>query len=315
MPTDPIETHHPAFTIFIPTYNRAHTLPRALQSVAAQDFCDFDCLVVDDGSTDDTENLVRDWQANADFPLRYIKQENQGKHGAHNTALRHIQGYFTVILDSDDALTPAALSRFWHHWQTIPLAQRAHFAGVEGLCGHMADGRVAGSRFPEDLCDSHYLAMRLQHGVRGDKKNAVRTDVLKRYPFPCFPNERHVRPSLLWSRLAHDGHLFRYFNEVIQHIEYQPDGLSSDRLTLRTQNPLGMRHYFMEEANRFGKPYRKELGIKSHTNYVRYSLHAGIGLLQQAQDIKEKGRWLLALPKGTLDWLEDRIKHYFRRHR
>ncbi len=300
------------FTIFIPTYNRAHTLPRALNSIERQTFRDFEVLIIDDGSTDGTQKLVRQWQRQALFPIVYKWQENQGKNAAHNAALPRIRGRFTVILDSDDALASEALARLKHHWNAIPDAQKAQFAGVEGLCAHMDDDRIAGSRFPEDIMDSNYLDIRKKYGVTGDKKGAVRTNILREFPFPRISGEKHIRESLLWKRIS-QKYQFRYINEVIQLIEYQAGGLSANTFNLRMRNPQGFRFYYLEEVNIHGKNDALSKRLSSCVKYVRYSLHSGIGYIQQVRGISSPLLWLLSAPIGTLKWIVDRFKLKFSR--
>ena len=94
------------FTVFTPTCNRCATLPRVYASLAAQTFRDFEWLIVDDGSTDCTAALVDKWTAQADFPIRYLRQENRGKHIASNRAVREARGELFLVLDSDDACVP-----------------------------------------------------------------------------------------------------------------------------------------------------------------------------------------------------------------
>ena len=136
------------FTIFIPTYNRAYTLGRALQSISEQSFKDFEVLIIDDGSSDNTHELVEGWKKREIFPIRYHWQRNQGKHVAHNNAVKRARGYFFVLLDSDDMLHPRALERLKYHWDSIPDNKKEQFAGVEGLCIY-SDGRVKVDRFPD----------------------------------------------------------------------------------------------------------------------------------------------------------------------
>jgi glycosyltransferase involved in cell wall biosynthesis len=128
------KTYRHTFTIFIPTYNRAHTLPRALDSVANQSFDDFEVLIIDDGSVDGTDQLIKQLKEKYTFPIHYYWQTNQGKHVAHNTALKFANGEFIVTLDSDDLLEPKALERFFFHWNQIPGTSREKYAGIEGLC-------------------------------------------------------------------------------------------------------------------------------------------------------------------------------------
>ena len=145
------------FTIFIPTYNRAHTLNRALESIQKQTFRDFEVIIVDDGSTDTTGALVEEFTDKVDFPVVYQYQTNQGQHVAHNAAVELANGYFLVTLDSDDMLCSSALERFYFHWENIPTHQCQEFAGVEGLCAYFETGKIAGDSFPQKVFDSNYL--------------------------------------------------------------------------------------------------------------------------------------------------------------
>ena len=294
----------PRFTVFVPTYNRAGTLRRALDSVAAQTCRDLELLIVDDGSTDDTEELVRSWPRPGDIPLTYVRQPNQGKHAAHNTALEHARGEFFVVLDSDDALTPRALDVLRRHWEAIPPEERAGFAGVEGLTAFF-DGTVAGTPYPADVVDEDYVTLRRRHRIKGDKKSALRTDLLRRWPYPRFEGERHMRPSWLLKNLARE-YRTRHVNEVIEWIEYQPDGLSSDRFTLRMRNPKSYRHYHLEDVNVHsrGKPLKER--VTACASYIRYSLHAGVGWRETYRAVHEHWLWWLALPAGLAKWAADR---------
>src|SRR5207237_1817583 len=106
-----------AFTVFTATFNRAHTLPRVYDSLRVQTLTDFEWLVVDDGSTDGTRELVAGWAAQPAFPIRYFHQENSGKHVAENVAVREAHGRFTATLDSDDWYAPDALESSLAAWE------------------------------------------------------------------------------------------------------------------------------------------------------------------------------------------------------
>ncbi len=296
----------PMFSIFIPAYNRAHTLPRAFDSIDAQTCRDFEVLIVDDGSADGTRELVQGWAEDRPFAVSYQWQPNQGKHIAFNTVLPMLHGELMVMLDSDDKLAPDALAVFQQHWLAIPERERQSYAGIEGLTAFF-DGRVAGSRFPQDVFDADHMAIRKQFGVTGDKKNAIRSDILRRFPYPQFPGERHVRPSLLWRRIAHD-YKVRFINHVVQYIEYQPGGLSANRFCLRMRNPLGYRYFFLEEINIHGVADPLGVRFNNYVNYIRYSLHGHVGVAEQVRAIHSFVLWLFALPQGGLKFLSDRLR-------
>ncbi len=112
--------HRFAFSVFAPTYNRAHTLPRLYSSLCEQTFKDFEWIIVDDGSTDETAEVVKPWLKAAPFRVRYFWKPNGGKHTAINRGVQEAVGRFLAISDSDDWYVPQALDRFIHHWNEIP---------------------------------------------------------------------------------------------------------------------------------------------------------------------------------------------------
>ena len=294
------------FTIFIPTFNRSHTLDRALESAAAQTHRDFEVVIIDDGSEDDTRQLVQRWQKRADFTLRYYWQANQGKFAAHNKAIGCASGYFFVLLDSDDTLLPQALERFDFHWRSIPDDQKDGFAGVAGLClDH--DGKIYGDRYPLEVIDTTYLEIVKRYKISGEKRNALRTDVLRQYPYPIFDGESFIRDDLIWKRMARRFKL-RCFNEAVQIIDHQAEGLSANAISNRLKNPKGFRYYFLEEINQYSSLTGRYFRFKYHSKFVRYSLHCKIGLRQQYAEVRSKFYWIISVPRGIIGWLEDKIK-------
>lgn len=294
------------FTVFIPTFNRSRILDRTLESVAAQTYRDFEVVIIDDGSEDDTRQLVQRWQKRADFPLRYYWQENQGKFAAHNNAIACASGYFFVLLDSDDTLLPQALERFDFHWRSIPDDQKDLFAGVEGLClDH--NGKIYGDRFPSDVIDTTYIEIVKKYKISGEKRNALRTDVLRQYPYPIFDGERFIRDDLIWKRMAGRFKL-RCFNEPVQIIDHQAEGLSANVMSIRLKNPKGFRYYFLEEINQYSSLTGRYFRFKYHSKFVRYSLHCKIGFRQQYTEVRSKFYWLISVPRGIIGWLEDKIR-------
>lgn len=299
--------YNPTFTIFIPTYNRASLLPRAFASIEAQDFRDFEVLIIDDGSNDNTEQTVNRWRQQVDFPVHYTKQKNQGKPAAHNTALNHANGFFTVILDSDDILANNALQLLHQHWQTIPDDQKPDFAGVEGLCALLSNNQISGDKFPQDVLDSDYLETRHRLHIGGDKKNSIRTDILKAFPFPRFAGEKHIRESVVWNRIARQ-YKFRYINAIIQHIEYQSDGLSTGIFWRRINNPQGFLLAHQEMINDFSQYLTSKQRYREMIKYVRFSKHCHHSLLTQLRNTKNKRLCLLAQLEGNAAYLRDLVK-------
>lgn len=204
----------PLFTIFTPTYNRAHTLHRAFESLAAQTLRDFEWIIVDDGSTDTTEELVAGWTTSARFPIRYLRQNHGGKHIAHNLALRSARGKFFTCLDSDDALPQDSLATLARVWDAIPESERASFCGVDGLCCDQ-HGRVVGDAYPRDPLDADLRERRYVHGPRGEKWGVVLTEIARRYPFPQVAIGKYLPEGIVWLDMA-KRFKTRAVNEVVR---------------------------------------------------------------------------------------------------
>lgn len=189
------------FTIFTPTYNRAHTLPRVYESIRRQTRRDFEWVIVDDGSTDGTGTLVRQWQQEAnDFPIRYFWQPNQHKKAAFNRGVREAKGRWFVPIDSDDELLPDALEQFARLWGSIAPEEYDKYAGVMGLCIDSL-GEIVGDPFPQDPLDATSVELVFDYQVTGEKFSCMRTDVLREYPFPeDIPN--FVPEGVVWFRIS-----------------------------------------------------------------------------------------------------------------
>ena len=175
-------------TIFTPAYNRAHTITRTYESLCRQTCKDFKWLIIDDGSTDNTRRLVEKWIEENKIPIRYIYQQNQGMHGAHNTAYKNIDTELNTCIDSDDYMPDDAVEKICSFWKE---RGSDRYAGIIGL-DVTENGKVIGSGFPEGLEETTLGDFYLQGGS-GDKKLVYRTDVIQKYPeYPLFEGERYV---------------------------------------------------------------------------------------------------------------------------
>jgi glycosyltransferase involved in cell wall biosynthesis len=306
-----VENSPPCFTIFIPTFNRAPLLPRALASIEAQTLRDFEVVIVDDGSTDATESLVADWKAQADFPVTYFRQSNQGKYVAWNQGLELARGRFFVLLDSDDRLLPNALERLLYHWESIPKAERDRFAGVEGLVETLDGRRTLTMPYPESPFDAGYLELWYRRHIGGEKRGFMRTEILRQYPYPIFPGERHVRDSITWKRIALK-YLTRGVNEVIQQMEHQPDGLTSNRFAARMNSPRGFQLFYREDVTLYRTWLSRRQLRRSMIDYIRFSLHCGLGPIAQARQLGPDWLWLILFPAGVGRWLIDLYRRRFK---
>ncbi|MFC4250650.1 glycosyltransferase family 2 protein [Sinimarinibacterium flocculans] len=294
----------PLFTVLIPTYNRARLLLRALDSVAAQGWRDFEILLVDDGSTDGSLAAALRWSRRRDQPLRWLRQAHAGVHAAYNSGVAAALGELVVVLGSDDLLLPDSLTRLARAWHAIPSSRRAMYCGIAGHGVHWRSGRLVGDRYPAAIWDADHLELKLGRRIGGDKPGAYRRDLLLQHPFPVFAGEPFMRESFVLKRLALD-YRTRYLDEVFQLFDYQQDGLSARVRDLRRRSPRGLRLYFREDANRYTVAYGMAARYGAHVRYVRHALASGAGLRALWREMRHKG-WLLAgLVPGTLKWLRD----------
>lgn len=221
-------------TVFTPAYNRAHTLPRTYQSLCRQTCKDFEWLIVDDGSSDNTRELIEGWIKENIIPIRYIYQKNQGMHGAHNTAYRNIKTELNTCIDSDDYMPDDAVEKIISFWEEKGSDK---YAGIIGLDSDI-EGKLIGTTFPQNMV-STTLGDFYARGGRGDKKLVYRTDVIKKYPeYPIFEGEKYVSLGYKYQLIDQDYELL-ILNEVLVNVEYQPDGSSMNMFRQYIRNPKG----------------------------------------------------------------------------
>lgn len=227
---------HPFITILTPTYNRASLLPRLFDSLLRQTNKDFEWIVVDDGSTDDTREVVANLKEKCGgaFPMGYVYKANGGKHMAINIGAERARGELLFIADSDDLLTDDALETVANSWHDI--SDDKSFAGIAGLDITMDTREVIGSGLPQEHIDCNAIDIRYRHHVTGDMKEVFRTEVLREFPFPEFAGERFCPEQLVWFRMARRYRL-RYINKPIYIADYQPDGITAGITRARMRNP------------------------------------------------------------------------------
>lgn len=309
----------PLFTVFTPTFNRAHLLARQYRSLCEQLPEDFEWLIVDDGSDDDTATLVESLRQEAAFPIRYHFQPNGGKHRATNAGVEKAQGELFVCIDSDDYFLPGALATFREGWESLAREERDAVAGLVALC-ERTDGTLIGHAFPEDGMRMDYISQRAVYKIRGDKQMAYRTVVLSQFPSPEFEGEPFVYESVVHRRIAARYPLLT-LNSRVTVKDYQSTGLTATRHQAAGRirmlaSPNGLRVRCLESANFRAKENGRDLW-KEHVNYVRYALHSGHRASRQLADVRDKWMWTAALPFGWVRYRMDRAflrQHAQRRH-
>lgn len=250
-------------TVFTPTYNRAHLLFRVYESLCRQTYKDFEWLIVDDGSTDGTENLpfLND---TSKVNIRYIKQTNGGKHRAINRGVKEARGELFFILDSDDMISADSLETVKSEYETIH--GDLSFCGI---CGYMAhsDGNIIGRGCGLERFVATSIEMRYKYHVCGDMMEVFRTDVLREFRFPEIDIEKFCPEQLVWFRIAQKYKL-SVFSKVIYIRDYLDGGLTDRIVKIRMNSPIASMMTYQEMTTYVGVPLKEK--IKAAINYYRF---------------------------------------------
>ncbi|MDM5222781.1 glycosyltransferase family 2 protein [Peribacillus sp. NJ11] len=228
-------------TVFTPTYNRAFCLEKCYLSLLRQDNEDFIWLIIDDGSTDNTKELVNQWKQERKIDIKYHWQENQGMHGAHNTAYKLIETELNVCIDSDDYMADGAVEKILSFWKKYGNENVSGIAALDATIEH----QIIGSTFPEKLNSATLFDLYNKYGVTGDKKLVYRTELTKLYPYPIFQDEKYVGLAYKYYMLDKQYEML-LMNEVLCHVEYLPDGSSLNMYNQYLKNPKGFSFYRKE---------------------------------------------------------------------
>ena len=284
-------------TVFTPAYNRAHLLGRLYESLCSQTYSEFEWIVVDDGSKDNTEEVVKGFIQEGKIDIRYFKQENGGKHRAVNRGVKEAKGELFFIADSDDWLLPDSLETVAKVYE--PISGNKEYAGVCGLDVY-EDGTVIGGGMPAEQIDCNSLDIRAKYHVRGDLKEVFRTEVLREIPFPEIPGERFCPEVVVWNRIS-EKYVLRYFNKPIYQVEYQPEGITAAITRYRMQSPVASCICYQEMTEK-DISFRQKL--RSAVNYWRFRFCPSTNKFPRLS-----WKWIWCTPIGYLMHLNDLRKN------
>ena len=279
-------------TVLTPTFNRGGGLQSLWDSLQKQTVKDFEWLVVDDGSTDGTKDLITQLQEKSDFPIRYIYKSNGGKHTALNVGIQTICSELTFIVDSDDCVTDDAVESI--------LKIHKKYRSQNNICGYaflraFPDGKVNGKKFEVNEKIGSYIDVRVNGDDTGaDKAEVFKTHCLKEFPFPEYPNEKFLGEDLVWVRMARKYEMV-HINKAIYVGNYLEDGLTNNRRKHNIASPIGCMHRaeeFMESD------LKTRYRIKGGLQYIVYGRFAGVKIVDLIRKSRHKVLATVCTPGG-----------------
>ncbi len=263
-------------TVFTPTYNRAYIIEKLYRSLQRQTFRDFEWLIVDDGSSDNTEEVIAAWQAEEnDFPIRYYKKENGGKCKAINYGVDRAEGELFFNVDSDDYLLDDALEKVDAWEKSLPGDKK--YCGVVGNLG-TSPTETPNKPWPEPYRDASLLERYegvSAHRIDGERAWVFYTAIQRQYKYPEFAGENFITPAVTWNRMAHDGYLVRMWDDIIWVYEYQSDGITANVGKNFIRCPQGHGLWLREKATFTGESLKNRLKMY-YTFYCDHSHHLSV---------------------------------------
>lgn len=285
-------------TVFTPAYNRANLLPRIYDSLCRQSFRCFEWLIVDDGSVDDTENVVNGFiQKPNDFAIHYIKKANGGKHTAINMGVQAAKGELFFIVDSDDSLPDKSLELISSAYDLCKDDE-----ALGGVCGYMAhhNGEMIGRFVKAETLKTNTCELQYKYHVVWDMAEIYKTAVLKEFPFPEFDGERFCPEDLVLFRISKKYKLL-LFPEVVYFRDYLDGGLTDNIIRIRMKSPLAST-LFYSELNKETIPLLAK--IRSAINFYRFKFC----LPKDEETARISNSWIWVMPLAYIMHLNDTRK-------
>ena len=285
-------------TIFTPTYNRCDKISRVYESLKSQNRDIFEWLIVDDGSTDDTETLINSFLKENKISIKYIKQNNGGKHVAHNTALNYAEGTFFFCVDSDDWIKEGFIDRF---------AKEISSSDCYGLIAYKTDaaGKLLSETFPVQVKESSIFDLSEAYHCNGEFSIIIKTDIAKAYKFPVFENEKFMGENIIYDKMS-EKYKFKLLNQIATVCEYQEDGLTANYNQLMKKNPSGFCLFFMQRVDLTYSPIQKVILAGKYNCFKLLSKNPGL-------HYSGNNRLLIWLtkPLGSLFWVYYKLTRGF----
>lgn len=283
-------------TVLTPTYNRKYTIDNAYNSLLKQTDHNFEWIIVDDGSTDNTKELITNYIKQNKIKIRYYYKKNGGKHTALNYGISKARGELLIILDSDDKLTPDAIEKINVYWEKYKGNKK--ISSLSFLRINNNNNKI-GKAFNGTEIISNYIDFRYNKNVYGDMAEVFKTSILKSFKFPTYNNEKFLSEAIIWIKIALKYDTV-YINEGIYICDYLSDGLSKNFFKIVANNPIGA----SENANQFLiKEFKLSIKIKNAILYNGYCKKAKKNFKVSFKNSNNKILTTIFYPAGILYYI------------
>lgn len=284
-------------TIFTPTYNRGNLLHRIYDSLKAQTSYCFEWLIVDDGSSDNTEEIVNKWVEEQAIKIKYVRKENGGKHTAFNVGVQNASSDLFFCVDSDDFVPKTCVEDILNAWDGVIDDNVAGIIGMKTDTG----GKFLCGEFPQGVLTTTTYDLTRIHQCYGEKSLVYRTEVLRKFPYPEIENEKFIGECVVYDRIDKD-YTMLLLNKVLTICEYQSDGLTAMIFTTMLKNPTGYKIYYKQRID-MARTFKERFGYI--VRYNAFDILSG----DKAYDYCGKCRFLVTLLR-PLGWLLTKYYNY-----
>lgn len=268
----------PTITIFTPTYNRGHLLKDLYESLLKQTIKDFEWIIIDDGSKDNTSEVVNVFIKEEKIAIHYLWKENEGKHIAINEGVELAKGELFFIVDSDDILPSESLEIVLEKYQKVK--NDITVSGIGGRIGGRRGGIIGSENYYEDVLLTS-LELRFGRNIQGDMAEVYKTQILKKYPFPKFEGEKFCPEALIWQKIDQKYKML-WFSDIIYECEYLQGGLSDTIVKIRKNSPKASCLYY-SNLSKYKIPFVQKL--KAVVNYWRFAYYDKVSFTKKLEKV------------------------------
>lgn len=282
------------FTVCIPTYNRSYILHRALESLKEQTFKDFEVLIIDDGSQDNTKEKIEDYKKETDLKIKYFYKDNGGKHTALNLGIEEASGKYFIILDSDDILTKDCLEFFFKQSKTID--KNEYICGIIARCADFNNKKLIGKKFPKNEFLTDYIDIHWGSGLSlfnvgySDCLEAIKTEIIKKYTWPKNIKTKFIPEDYVTDQIGLKYKLIGY-NHVVKLNEYFTDGITKNQEEYKKKNINGYLEKYLWNVTVLNK---EKISLTAQFR-IWYQYFYGMQLKKEVADYIED-RYIVEVP-------------------